>query len=105
MAEALKTTEFYILLALADGPLHGYGIMKRVEKESGGDVTLEIGSLYRLLSRLADTGLIEEAEADERRKFYRMTKLGTRILRAEAARIAGLLEVLRERKLLPEGDA
>lgn len=105
MAEALKTTEFYILLALAHGPLHGYGIMKHVQKESRGGVRLEIGSLYRLLSRLVDAGLIEEAEEDERRKFYRTTRLGKRVLRAEAARMAGLLEIFRERNLLPEGDA
>ena len=105
MSEALKPTEFHILLALAHGPRHGYGIMKDVEQESGGDVRLEIGSLYRLLGRLADAGLIEEADADERRKFYRMTRLGKRVLRAEAERMAGLVEIFRSRKLLPEGDA
>lgn len=105
MGEALKTTEFYILLALAEGPLHGYGIMKRAERESAGGVRLEIGSLYRLLARLVDGGLIEEAEADERRKYYRMTRLGKRVLRAEAARMAGVVEIFRERNLLPEGDA
>jgi PadR family transcriptional regulator, regulatory protein PadR len=105
MSEALKTTEFYILLALADAPMHGYGIMKHVQRESGGDVRLEIGSLYRLLARLADQELIEEAEADDRRKYYRLTRLGRRALRAEAARMAGLMGIFRERNLLPEGDA
>ena len=105
MSEALKPTEFHILLALADGSRHGYGIMKDVEQESGGDVRLEIGSLYRILGRLVDGGLIEEADSDERRKFYRITRLGKLVLRAEAKRMVGLVETFRARKLLPEGDA
>src|ERR1700691_5690278 len=72
MHRPLKSADFHILLALADGPRHGYGIMKEVELESSGDVRLEIGSLYRLLSRLADAGLIEDADGDERRRFYRI---------------------------------
>jgi len=101
----LKTADFYILLALAEGPCHGYRIMKEVEKESGGEVRLEIGSLYRLLARMLDTGLIEEAEGDERRRNYRLTRLGRRAMKAEGARLAGLVELMRTRKLLPEGDS
>ncbi len=101
----LKPADFHILLALAQGPLHGYGIMKDVERESGGAVRLEIGSLYRLLARLLDSGLIDEAEGDERRRFYRLSRLGRRVLKSEAARLSVLLEKFRERKLLPEGDA
>jgi DNA-binding PadR family transcriptional regulator len=99
-----KADDFHILLVLVDGPRHGYGIMKEVERESRGEVRLEIGSLYRLLSRLLDAGLIEEAEGDERRRFYRISRLGRRVLKSEAARLAELVEKFRARKLLPEGD-
>ena len=102
---ALKPSDFHVLLALADGPLHGYGIMKEVERESGGEVRLEIGSLYRLLGRLLDDGLLEEADGDERRRYYRISRLGRRVLRAEAERLAGLVDLVRARKLLPEADA
>jgi len=101
----LKPADFHILLALADGPRHGYGIMKEVERESQGSVRLEIGSLYRLLGRLLEEGLIEEAEGDERRRFYRISRSGRRVLKSEAERLAGLVELVRARRLLPEGDA
>jgi len=102
---ALKMADFYVLLALAEGPRHGYGVMKDVEQESCGEVRLEIGSLYRLLARMLDAGLIEEAEGDERRRNYRLTRLGRKAMKAEATRLAGLVELMRSRKLLPEGDS
>ncbi len=105
MASSLKPADFHILLALAEGPRHGYGIMKEVERESNGGVRLEIGSLYRLLARMLDAGLIEEADGDERRRYYRISRLGRRVLKAEAGRLAGLVELFRARKLLPEGGA
>jgi DNA-binding PadR family transcriptional regulator len=105
MAGPLKPADFHILLALAEGPCHGYGIMKEVERESNGDVRLEIGSLYRLLARMLDSGLIEEVDGDERRRYYRLSRLGRRVLKAEAERLAGLVELFRARKLLPEGGA
>lgn len=105
MTPPLKPADFHILLALAEAPLHGYGIMKEVERESNGGVRLEIGSLYRLLGRLLDTGLIEDASSDDRRRYYRITRLGRRALRAEAERLAGLVDLVRARRLLPEGDA
>src|SRR5580704_114905 len=104
MGAVLKPADFHILLALAQGPRHGYGIMKEVERESSGGVRLEIGSLYRLLGRLLDEGLIEDADSDERRRYYRISRLGRRILKTEAARLAGLVELVRSRRLLPEGD-
>src|SRR5579863_10604476 len=105
MAEPLKPADFHILLALAQGPCHGYGIMKEVERQSNGDMRLEIGSLYRLLARMLESGLIEEADGDERRRYYRISRLGRRVLRAEAGRLAGLMKLVRARKLLPEGGA
>lgn len=101
----LKAADFHILLALVDGRCHGYGIMKDVERESNGEVRLEIGSLYRLLARMLECGLIEEADGDERRRYYRLSRLGRRVLKAEAGRLAGLMKLVRARKLLPEGGA
>lgn len=105
MISPLKSADFHILLALADGPRHGYGIMKEAETESGGAVHLEIGSLYRVLGRLLDRGLIEDADMDERRHYYRISRLGRRVLKTEALRLAGLVELVRARRLLPGGDA
>jgi DNA-binding PadR family transcriptional regulator len=105
MPDALKPADFHILMALAQGPRHGYALMKEVESESRGCVRLEIGSLYRLLARLLDSGLIEEANEDDRRRYYRISRLGLRTLKGEAQRLEGLVELSRARKLLPEAGA
>jgi DNA-binding PadR family transcriptional regulator len=101
----LKPADFHILLVLAGGPRHGYGIMKEVETESGGKVSLELGSLYRLLARMLAEGLLEEAEGDERRRYYRLSRQGRRVLKAEAERLSGLVDLVRARKLIPEAEA
>jgi len=101
----LKPADFHVLLALADGPLHGYGIMKQVERESRGEVRLEIGSLYRVLGRLLADGLLAMGKGDGRRRDYRLTALGRKALAAEARRLAYLVRRVRARKLLPEADA
>lgn len=103
----LTAVEFEILLALAGGALHGYGIMKEVERRTGGAATLHPGTLYRALDRLAGSGLLEEvpdAGADEdgdgRRRDYRLTGLGRRVARAEALRLQSQLGAARARDLL-----
>ncbi len=101
----LKPADFHILLTLLDGPLHGYGIMKEVERESGGEVRLEIGSLYRLLGRLLNDGLLEMGDGDGRRQYYSLSRLGRKVLKAEAQRLAGLVDLVRARKLLREVDS
>lgn len=98
----LKPGDFHILLALSQGPLHGYGIMKAVERESAGEVRLELGSLYRLLGRLLDLDLIEAEESDGRRRDYAITAFGKRVLEADARRLAGLVKLAPVRKLLRE---
>lgn len=101
----LKPADFHILLALAGGSLHGYGIMKHVELDTAGEVTLEIGSLYRLLARLVGEGLIDHVDsADDRRRYYRITAPGRKALKCEAARLANVVTLVRARKLLPETD-
>lgn len=98
---ALKPADFYILLVLAEAPLHGYGLIKEVARRSGGAVELEIGSLYRLLDRLLaegwiDSGASAPAGADERRRYYRITASGKRVLQAEVARLRELVHRLRK---------
>ena len=100
----LKPEDFLILLVLSRGERHGYGIMKEVEVESGGEVVLGIGSLYRLLGRMMRAGLVATAAsgpgADERRRNYRLTSLGERVLREESRRLADLVQRVKARGLL-----
>jgi len=113
VAEALplRPRDFFVLLVLAGGELHGYGIMKGVERESRGSVRLEVGSLYRTLDRLLAAGLIEEAGADsaataataadsERRRNYRLASFGREVMRAEAARLQEVVRMVQAKGLL-----
>ena len=111
-ATPMSPRDWHVLLALSERTLHGYGIMQAVERDSGGDVSAEVGSLYRVLDRLLGDGLIEEVEEPEdapegtpgrRRRYYGLTDLGRAALRKEAARLRRALDLARERKLLPEG--
>ena len=70
---------FYILVALME-PLHGYGVMKKIEKLSQGTVSIGPGTLYGTLSKLADARMIFKASEGERRKTYALTKIGERYL-------------------------
>lgn len=107
----LSARDWHVLMALSSESLHGYGIMKAVERDSGGRVTAEIGSLYRVLDRLLDDGLVREADepddapADTRgrpRRYYGLTDAGYAALREEAARLEDALALARERNLAPE---
>lgn len=96
-----------ILLSLADGERHGYGIMREVERRTGGRTRLGPGTLYRSIKQMLERGWIEESGErpdpeldDERRRYYRMTDLGRRVAGAEAERLASLVETAREKKLL-----
>jgi DNA-binding PadR family transcriptional regulator len=107
----LSPTDFHVMLVLGSGPLYGYAILKALEEESGGAVTPEIGSLYRVIARLVTQGLVVEADAPEpplephpgrERRYYRLTALGQTVMRAEAARLQDALGLARHRDLLPE---
>jgi DNA-binding PadR family transcriptional regulator len=105
--ERLKPAVFHILLALAEGELHGLGIADWVEATTGGAVELGPGTLYRSLKEMAEAGLIREvaaadSDADPRRKYYALAPAGRRRVAEEAVRLERLVEVARERKLLPE---
>ncbi len=85
---------------LAPGDRHGYGIMQDVEAHTDGSVVLEAGSLYRTIRRLQDEGWITESARrpaadrdDERRRYYRLTPIGKRIVAAEAARLRRLVRL------------
>ena len=98
----LKPQFFLVLLALADGPSHGYRI-KQIVEERGG-LRLDPGSLYRLIARLLDEDLIGEhgghAGDDPRRRTYDLTERGRVTLLAETARMADLVDAVREKKTL-----
>jgi DNA-binding PadR family transcriptional regulator len=97
---------FHILLALGDGPSHGYAIGKDVETRSGGRLDPTTGALYQALRRLADDGLIAPVEApddaDPRRKYFALTREGRRAAAKEAERLDALVRTARQRKLYPQ---
>lgn len=88
----LAPRDLLVLAVLAEGPLHGYGLMKAVEARASSGVRLDPANLYRVLRRMRALGWIEEAdEAGERRRTHRITPEGRRILLAELARLEALL--------------
>ncbi len=107
----LTPAVFHILLALADGERHGYGIMLEVERMTAGQLRLGPGTLYRSIQRMLVDGLIvERKEAvdpdvdDERRRYYCLTKLGLEVGRAEARRLDTLVKAARQRGLLKKAS-
>ena len=104
----LRRVEFHILLSLAAGERHGYGIIQDIEARGETSVP-DVGTMYRALARMAEAGLIEAAArhpapdaANERRNYYRITSTGTHVARAEAQRLAALMRAARLEGLLPE---
>ena len=104
----LKPADFHILMVLTEGARHGYGMMQRVAEQSSGRVQLEVGSLYRLIARMTEGGLIVECKTprggSERRRYYRISELGTRVVAAEAARLNKLAQAARAKKLIPRSE-
>jgi DNA-binding PadR family transcriptional regulator len=105
----LKPNWFHVLLSLADQPLHGYGIMQEVLGRTGGRVRLWPATLYGTLKRLTDEDLIEEAgpratrsQDDPRRRYYRLTALGRRVLAAESERLEELVRIIHGKRGLRE---
>jgi DNA-binding PadR family transcriptional regulator len=103
----LTPAAFHILLALADGEKHGYGIMREVTTQTEGKMRLGPGTLYGTIKRMLADGWIEESDErpdpeldDERRRYYRLTDLGQRLARAEAERLANLVSVARAKRLV-----
>ena len=108
----LTPTTFQILMSLVDGELHGYAIMKEVEESTAGDVRLGPGTLYGSLKRLLEAGLVAEdgeradpAMGDERRRYYRLTKFGLSVARAEARRLDAVVRSARQKRLIARRPA
>lgn len=103
--DPLPSAAFQIMLSLADGELHGYGIMRQVEEQTNGRIRLGPGTLYSSIQAILEEGLIEEVDGSsedaghERRRYYRLTTSGRKLARAEAERLADLLRVARVKKI------
>ena len=85
----MSETMFYILLSLREAR-HGYAIMQHVEELTRGRIRLGAGTVYSSLGKLEGDGLIESVAEEDRRKIYKITPVGSAILREEAGRIAEL---------------
>lgn len=104
----LTPLTYHVLLALADSDRHGYGIIKEVLERTNGEMELETGTLYTALRRLRDDDMIEpvprgerpEGE-DRRRRTYRLAPLGRKVLEAESRRLADLVSMAAEKRVLP----
>jgi len=98
---APTTAEFHVLLALAGGPRHGYGLMQDVAELSGGRIQLGPGTLYTAIKRLRQSGLISECEPDaDRRRCYQLTRKGKTAAAEEARRLNALVRAARAQGLL-----
>ena len=104
----LLPATFHILVALADEDRHGYAIIQDVAARTDGSIRLSPGTLYRSIQRMLEDGLIVETDErpspeddDERRRYYRLTTLGTAVAQAEAARLMDLVRMARARGLAP----
>jgi DNA-binding PadR family transcriptional regulator len=101
----LTPAVFHILLALAGGKRHGYGITKEVLRQTDGQVRMGPGTLYGTLQRLLDQDWVEAVEgpdkADERRRYYRLKGLGRRALEAEVERMDSLVRTARAERVVP----
>ena len=111
--DPLPAAAFQILLSLAEGDLHGYGIMRQVEEQTAGKVRLGPGTLYSSIQALLEEGLIQEVDPGgpvelsdaprERRRSYRLTSAGRKVARSEAQKMAEILRIARARRIL-RGD-
>jgi DNA-binding PadR family transcriptional regulator len=101
----LSPAAFYILLSLADGPQHGYAIMRAVREVTEETIQLGPGTLYRVIATLEESGLIEETTPakpsydDARRRYYSLLPLGRRVLAEETRRMAAAVEIARAKQV------
>ena len=102
----LKPAVLHILLVLADGEQHGYGIMQNITVLTEGKVRVGPGTLYRSIKQLLADSLIEESDQrpdaaldDQRRRYYRLTPWGAKVLGAEIRRMARLVDAARTKQL------
>jgi DNA-binding PadR family transcriptional regulator len=105
--QPLTPAVFHILMALADGEKHGYSIMKDVEKQTNGNLKLGPGTLYGSIKRMLEAGLLEESDErpdpsmdDERRRYYRMSGFGQKVLSVESQRLEQAVNIARQKQVL-----
>jgi len=105
----LTPAMFQVLVALADGDKHGYAIVKEVDRRSGGQLALSTGTLYTIIRRFEQEGVIAESAVrpeaaldDERRRYYRLTDFGRDVARAEGRRMESALGMARAKNLIPK---
>jgi DNA-binding PadR family transcriptional regulator len=103
----LTPAVFHILVALGNGEAHGYAIMQDVLSRTAGTVRLSPGTLYGAVGRLLEEHLIEESDErpdptmdDTRRRYYRLTKLGGRVLAAETSRLSHMVRSARATRII-----
>jgi DNA-binding PadR family transcriptional regulator len=102
----LTPAMFHVLVAMADGDRHGYAIIKDVAERTGGDVELSTGTLYGILKRVLAEGLAIEGKRpaarndDERRRYYRLTDFGRRVVAAETRRLEAMVSAARGTRAL-----
>ena len=108
----LTPAVLHILLALADGERHGYGIMQEVTRRAGGQVKMGPGTLYGSLKRMLADGLVEEAGErpdsaldDERRRYYRLTGFGLRVMQAEVLRLHQIVQLAQSKQVIGGSEA
>jgi len=105
----LPHATFHILMAVSDVDRHGYAIIQEVAARTNGQIKLSAGTLYRSIQRMLEQGLIVETSErpapeldDERRRYYRITPLGTAVARAETTRLSNLVRLARVHGFVPE---
>ncbi|HEY3380703.1 MAG TPA: PadR family transcriptional regulator [Vicinamibacterales bacterium] len=104
----LTPAMFHVLIALADGEMHGYAVIKDISRRTDGRLRLSAGTLYALIRRFVAEGVVEESDIrpapsldDERRRYYRLTDFGRDVARAEADRLEQLIGMARAKQLVP----
>jgi DNA-binding PadR family transcriptional regulator len=104
----LTPAMFHVLIALADGEKHGYAIIKEVHRRTAGRLRLGAGTLYALMHRFLENGVVQESSErpdpaldDDRRRYYRLTEFGRAVAAAEAARLEELIRMARDKRLVP----
>lgn len=109
--DPLPSAAFNILLALAGEDLHGYAIMRQVEQQTGGRMRLGPGTLYGSLRTLLEASLIAELDgspgpedSSERRRYYRLTSAGLKLVRSEVEGLAQILRIARAKRILRGAD-
>jgi DNA-binding PadR family transcriptional regulator len=102
----LSDLDFHVLLALGEGPSHGYAIGKAIEEQSAGRLDPTTGALYQALRRLTEDGLLSEVDGpkdvDRRRRYFSLSPRGRKAAATEAARLDALVRTARKRRLFPQ---